>query len=82
MTSRVTFFVIKPDLSAFGVPSMLHWAKAYWDTYGFDYDISRSRGDAVFAWALNVSADELKQALDQAEIPYETFDSNVQHLFQ
>ena len=56
------------------------WAKRYWDTYGFDYDLERTGGDTVFAWPYNdfSDVDEAKSAamlegeLDAAGIAYET----------
>lgn len=71
-----TFFWI----TIYGELDAKDWAKKYWDTYGFDYDLERTGGDTVFAWPYNDHSDtdeakstaELKRELDDAGIAYET----------
>jgi len=49
------------------------WAKAMWDTYGFDYDIKRLSSSAVVAWPLD-SDDELQENLRADDITFSTFE--------
>lgn len=49
------------------------WARAVWDTYGFDYDIERS-ADFILAWAIDISDEELAENLEHDEIEFSTFE--------
>ena len=65
------------------------WARRYWDTYGFDYDLERTSGNTVFAWPCNdlADVDEQKSAamleseLDAAGIAYETQRLSLDNVF-
>lgn len=56
------------------------WARQKWDTYCFDYDTERL-GDTVLAWNDGCSVDELKAALDADGIEYETFEADINKMF-
>lgn len=39
------------------------WCKRYWDTFGFDYDLSSITDDSAFIWPLEGSDEELLEVL-------------------
>lgn len=75
-----TWFIITPPNGEDGKA----WAKRMWDTYGFDYDMERT-GQCVFAWGYgddeDTADDDLKKALDDDEIEYETFEAELDVIF-
>lgn len=71
-----TFYIISPPSNEDGKT----WAKKVWDTYGFDYDLERT-GQTVFAWACDVSDEELQSALNEDSIHYESFKADVNVVF-
>ena len=75
-----TFFSITPPDGQ----SPREWAKQYWDTYGFDYDLEKCAA-AVLAWPVDDEGPEadqaLKDALDEDSIEYTTFEADDDVLF-
>lgn len=74
-----TFFSIKPPAGE----DAREWAREYWDTYGFDYDLERC-GPRIFAWPLEDdedAEDELREALDEDDIEYTTFRADIDEMF-
>lgn len=57
------------------------WASRHWDTFGFDYDVGRSKGTHVFAWPLT-TAEELAEALREAGITFTTFQADPETLLE
>ena len=50
------------------------WAKRYYDTFGFDWDLERSDSTSILAWADGVGDDELEEALENDYIEFTTFE--------
>lgn len=52
------------------VNNPVEFARKYWDTYGFDYDMERARKGQLWAWPVDCTLAELEKNLAEDSISF------------